>query len=87
MHISFRSWERMLDVLSIIEEVAQHIGSSSATNTWLLTLVSSGCGSMFHPLTTPSSRLHRARSPKERDAMGEQLRPRAWRDENDNASD
>jgi len=113
MHISFRSWKHMLEMLSIIEEATQHIGSSSATNTWLLTPVFPGGkkpidylaegeyatfhgfllrtqtshGSMFHPLTTPSSRVHRERSPEQREAMREHLRSRAWRDEDDNTSD
>lgn len=43
-------------------------------------------GTMFHPLTTPSSHVHRERSPEEREARREQLRPRAWR-EDDNTSD
>ena len=101
--------EHLLEVLSFIEEAVQHLGSSSATNTWLLTPVSPGGkkpieylaereyaafrgfllrtktsrGTMFHPLITPSSRIHHERSPEEREAMLEQLRPRAWREEDD----
>ncbi len=113
MHISFRSRKQRLEMLSIIEEATQHIGSSSATNTWLLTPISSGGKrpidyltegeyatfhgfllrtktsrvSMFHPLTTPSSRVLRERSPEEREARREQLRPRYWEDEEDNTND
>jgi transcriptional regulator with XRE-family HTH domain len=34
--------EHLLEALSLVEEVVQHLGSSSATNTWLLTPVSPG---------------------------------------------
>lgn len=103
--------ERLLEVLSLVEEAVQHLGSSSATNTWLLTPVSPGGkkpieylaereyatfrgfllrantsrGTMFHPLISSSSRVRHERSHEEREARREQLRPRVWREEdNDN---
>ncbi len=112
---SIADWKTLLnEALSLMEEVVQHLGGSSATNTWLLTPVSpdgkkpidylvegeyatfrgfllrtqTSLGNMFHPLTTPSSRVHWERSLEEREAMREQLRPKAWREDDDeNTSD
>ncbi len=102
--------EHLLEILPLMEEATQRLGSSSATNTWLLTPVSPGGKKpidylaareynifrgfllsirtgqeMFRPLA-PSNRTYKERSPAEvKDAL-ERLRPRAWRDDDDESN-
>jgi len=102
--------EHLLEVLPLIEEAAQRLGSPNTTSTWLLTPVSPDgkkpidylatreytlfrgfllrvrtTQEMFRPLT-PSHRVHKERSPAEvKDAL-ERLRPRAWRDDDDESN-
>jgi len=102
--------EHLLEVLSLVEEAAQRLGSPGATNTWLLTPVSPGGKKpidyltaqqyntfrgfllrvrtgqeTFRPLT-PSNRTYQKRSPEEVKDSLERLRPRAWRDRDDDAN-
>jgi transcriptional regulator with XRE-family HTH domain len=102
--------EHFLEVLPLIEEAAQRLGSPNATSTWLLTPVSPGGKKpidylaereysifrgfllrvrtgqeMFQPLT-PSNRVYKERSPEEAQDALERLRPRAWRDDDDESN-
>jgi hypothetical protein len=97
----------MSELLALIVEATQRLGSPSAMNAWLLTPVSPGGKrpvdylterqytifrgfllrvhdgrEMFRSLA-PSNRVYKERSPEEvKDAL-ERLRPRAWRDEDE----
>jgi hypothetical protein len=97
----------MSELLALMEEATQRLGSPNAVNAWLLTPVSPGVKrpidylaerqytifrgfllrervgqEMFRPLA-PSNRIYKERSPEEvKDAL-ERLRPRAWRDEDE----
>jgi len=99
--------EHLLEVLSLMEEAAQRLGSPGATNTWLLTPVSPGgkkpidylaareysifrgfllrvrTGREVFRSLAPSNRVHQERSREEVEDALERLRPRAWRDEDD----
>ncbi len=100
--------EHLLEVLLLIEEAAQRLGSPNATNTWLLTPISSGgkkpieylaerqysifrgfllrvrTGHEVFQSLAPSSRVHQERSREEVEDARERLRPRVWREEDDN---
>jgi transcriptional regulator with XRE-family HTH domain len=102
--------EHLLEVLPLIEEAAQRLGSPNSTGAWLLTPVSPGGKKpidylaaheysifrgfllrertgqeMFRPLTS-SNRTYKKRSPEEVKDSLERLRPRAWRDRDDDAN-
>ncbi len=102
--------EHFLEVLPLIEEAAQRLGSPNATSTWLLTPVSPGGKKpidylsereysifrgfllrvrtgqeMFRPIT-PSNRIYKERLPEEVQDALERLRPRAWRDDDDESN-
>jgi hypothetical protein len=100
----------MSDLLALMEEATQRLGSPSATNAWLLTPVSpSGKRpvdylaerqytifrgfllrvrtgrEVFRPLA-PSKRVYRELSPEEAEDSLERLRPRSWRDEDEDTN-
>src|SRR5712671_2360408 len=101
----------MSELLVLMEEATQRLGSPSAANAWLLTPVSPGGKrpidylaerqytifrgfllrvrdgqEMFRPLA-PSNRKYKERSPQEfKDAL-ERLRPRSWRDEDEDTEE
>ena len=101
----------MSELLVLMEEATQRLGSPSAANAWLLTPVSPGGKrpidylatreyilfrgflfrvhtgqEMFRPLT-PSDRVYKERSSQEvKDAL-ERLRPRSWRDEDEDTEE
>lgn len=99
--------EHLLEVLPLVEEALQRLGSPNAASAWLLTPVSPGGKKpidylaereysifrgflvrvrtgqeVFQPIAA-SKRVHIERSREEVEDALEQLRPRAWRDEND----
>jgi transcriptional regulator with XRE-family HTH domain len=102
--------EHLLEVLPLMEEATQRLGSPGATSIWLLTPVSPGGKKpidylaareysifrgfllrvrtgqeTFRPLA-PSNRIYKERSAAEiKDAL-ERLRPRAWRDDDDESN-
>ena len=100
----------MSELLALMEEATQRLGSPSAANAWLLTPVLPGGKKpidylatreyilfrgfllrvrtgqeMFRPLT-PSHRVYKESSSQEvKDAL-ERLRPRSWRDEDEDTN-
>jgi transcriptional regulator with XRE-family HTH domain len=99
--------EHLLEVLPLMEQAAQRLGSPHDTSTWLLTPVSPGGKKPVDYLTereyalfrgfllrvrtgqekfrslTPSNRIHKERPSEEIESALKQLRPRAWRDDED----
>jgi len=97
--------EHLLEVLPLVEEASQRLGSPATTNTWLLTPVSPGGKKPIDYLATqqysifrgfllrertgrevfqhlmPSNRVHRELSREDIENAHELLRPRTWRDE------
>ncbi len=99
--------EHLLEVLPLMEQAAQRLGSPHATSIWLLTPVSPGgkkpvdylaereyalfrgfllrvrTGQEKFRSLTPSNRIHKERPTEEIESALKQLRPRAWRDDED----